>query len=86
MNMGLIKQLIEDPRLITRCLAERLGCSHIPMETHLYELGKMWKHGVWMSHELSLLQLQHRVDACMELSTFHRNYQWLRNLITGDEK
>jgi hypothetical protein len=22
----------------------------------------------------------------MELMTFHRNYQWLHNLITGDEK
>jgi hypothetical protein len=22
----------------------------------------------------------------MELMTSHRNYQWLRNLITGDEK
>ena len=47
MDMDLLKRLIEeDPRLTIRCLAERLGCSHIAMETHLYELDKTWKHGV----------------------------------------
>jgi len=75
-NMDVLKQLIEvDPRLTTRCLAERLGCSHITVETHLHELGKRWKYGVWIPHDLSPYQLQHRVDACMELITYHRNYQ-----------
>ena len=37
-DMDLLKEFIEqDPRLTTRCLAERLGCSHIPIETHLHE-------------------------------------------------
>lgn len=86
-DIDLLKQLIEqDPRLTTRCLAERLACSHSAVETHLHELGKTWKCGVWVPHELSPLQLQYRVDACMELLTSHRNYQWLNNLITGDEK
>ncbi|CAF2106043.1 unnamed protein product [Rotaria magnacalcarata] len=86
-DMDLLKQLIEqDPRLTSRCLAERLGCSHITVETHLNELGKTWKYGVWIPHELSPIQLQQRVDACMELITSHRNYQWLHNLIAGDEK
>ena len=86
-DMDVLKQLIEkDPRLTTRCLEERLGCSHITVETHLGELGKTWKYGVWIPHELSPHQFQHRVDPCMELMTSHRNYQWLHNLITGDEK
>ncbi|CAF1352684.1 unnamed protein product [Rotaria magnacalcarata] len=86
-DMDLLKQLIEqDPHLTTRCLAERLGCSHITVETHLHELDKTWKYGVWIPHELSPIQLQQRVDACVELRTSHRNYQWLHNLITGDEK
>ena len=43
-DMDLLKKLIEqDPRLTTRCLAERLGCSHIAIETHLHELGKTWE-------------------------------------------
>ena len=41
---------------------------------------------VWIPHELSSHQLQERVDACMDLITSHRNYQWLSNRITGDEK
>jgi hypothetical protein len=56
------------------------------VEKHLNELGKTWEYGVWIPHELSPHQLQHRVDACMDLMTSHRNYQWLRNLIIGDEK
>ena len=37
-DMDVLQQLIEeDPRLTTRCLAERLGCSHITVETHLDE-------------------------------------------------
>ena len=92
-----LKQLIEqDPRLTSRCLAEQLGCSHTAIEKRLSELGKTWRYGVWIlhqlsphqlsPHQLSPHQLQYRVDACMDLITSHRNYQWLRNLITGDEK
>ena len=82
-----LKELIEDdPRLTTRCLAEHLGCSHVTVATHLHELGKTCKYGVWIPHDLSPHQLQHRVDACMELMTSHGNYRWLNNLITGDEK
>jgi hypothetical protein len=37
-DIDVLKQLIEeDPRLTTRCLAERLGCSHTIVETHLGE-------------------------------------------------
>ena len=87
MDVDVLKQLIEeDPRLTTLCLAERLECSHTTVETHLSELGKTWKYGVWIPHELSPPQLQLRVDTCMALVTSHRNYQWLHNLITGDEK
>ena len=56
------------------------------METHLRELGKTWKYGVWIPHELSSHQLQLRVDTCMALMTSHCNNQWLHNLITCDEK
>ena len=80
-DMDLLKKLIErDPRLTTRCLAESLGCSHIAIETHLHELGKMWKYGVWIPHELSPLQLQQRVDACMELRPPLKNLFWSRKV------
>ena len=75
-DIDVLKQLIEeDPRLTTRCLAEPLGCSHTTVETHLSELGKMWKYGVWIPHELPPHQFQLRVDTCMTLMMSHRNYQ-----------
>jgi biotin operon repressor len=69
-NVDLLKQLIkQDPRLTSWCLAEQLGCSHTAVEKHLNELGKTWRHGVWIPHELSPHQLQYRVDASMDLMT-----------------
>jgi histone-lysine N-methyltransferase SETMAR len=86
-DLDRLKQFIEDdPRLTKRCLAEQLGYSHTTVETHLNELGKTWKYGVWIPHELSAHQLQYRLDVCMDLLTSHRNYEWLPNRITGDEK
>ncbi len=47
MDIDVLKPLIEeDPRLTTRCLAERHGCSHTTVKRHLVELGKTWKYGV----------------------------------------
>jgi transposase len=68
LDVNLLKQLIEeDPRLTLQCLAEQLGCSYTAVEKHLNELGKTWKCGVWIPHELSPHQVQYRVDACMYL-------------------
>ncbi|CAF1185619.1 unnamed protein product [Rotaria magnacalcarata] len=76
LDVYLLKQLTEeDPRLTLRCLAEQLGCSHTVVEKHLNELDKPWKYGVWIFHELSQHQLQHRADVCMDLMISHRNYQ-----------
>ena len=73
--MDTLKQLTEqDPRLTTRCLAEQLGWVDATVETHLKELGKTRKYGVWIPHESSPRQLQLRVNACMVLMTSHRNY------------
>jgi transposase len=47
LDVDLLTQLIEeDPRLTLRCLAKQLGCSPTTVETHLGELGKMWRYGV----------------------------------------
>ena len=86
-DIELLKELIEEePRSTLYSLAEQLGCSHVTVERHLHALGKRWKNGIWIPHELSAIQLKTRVDACMQLLTFRCTYQWLGNLITGDEK
>lgn len=87
LDIDKLKALIEeDPRLTTRCLAERLGCSHTTIENHLSNLGKTCKYGLWIPHELTSGQLNRRVDTCLELLSAHRNFEWLTNLVTGDEK
>jgi len=86
-DVGHLEELVEsEPRLSSRCLAESLGCSHVAVELHLMELGKVWKYGVWIPHELTPHQLQVRIGICMCLLTSHRNFRWLYNLVTGDEK
>ncbi|CAF4418399.1 unnamed protein product [Rotaria socialis] len=75
-DLDRLKQLIEDdPRLTTRCLAEKLGCSHTTVETYLNKLGKTWKYGVWIPHKLSAHQLQYRIDIYLDLLTSHRHYE-----------
>jgi [histone H3]-lysine36 N-dimethyltransferase SETMAR len=82
-----LRTLIEqNPRLSLHELGEELGCSHTTVARHLHELGKTWKWGLWIPHELTTSQLRARVEACMNLATFKRNTQWLRNVVTGDEK
>lgn len=76
----------EEPRSTTRQLAEQLNCSHVVVEKHLHEMGKIWKYGTWIPHELNPDQMERRVDACMQLLTFRRNFEWLRDMVTGDEK
>ena len=80
-DLDLLKQLIEqDPRLTTRCLAEQLECSYTTVQKHLGDLGKTWKYGVWIPHELSPYQLQSRADVCVNHT---RRRQWLGSGETG---
>jgi hypothetical protein len=59
-DIDLFEHLIkQDSRLTTRCSVEQLECPHTTIESHLAALGKSWKYGVWILHELSLYQLQH---------------------------
>ena len=87
LDVELLKQIIEeDLRMTSRDLARQLGCSYTAVEKYLNELDETWRYEVWIPNELSTHQLQYRVNVSMGLMTSHRNYQWLRNLITGDEK
>ena len=87
MDVDLLKQLTEeDPQLVTWNSVELLRCSHTAIERHLNELDKTCRYGICIPHELSSHQLRHSLDTCMGLMTSHRNYEWLRTLITGDEK
>ena len=82
-----LKQAIEsDPRLTTRNVASTLGYSHRTVLYHFQRLRLVSKLGEWMPHDLTTSQLGKRVEVCQELLSLHRNFNWLDNLITGDEK
>lgn len=86
-DLDALKALIEeDPRQSLRSLAAELGCSHMTIERQLVGLGKTWKCGYWVPHELTQQQFKDRVDACLELLSSHRTLDWMTNIVTGDEK
>lgn len=76
----------EEPRSSLDELADRLECSRSTVEIHLHRLGKSWRYGRWNPHELNSDLRRRRIDVCMELVSAHRNYEWLSNIVTGDEK
>ena len=87
LNLSKLKKLIEsDPRTTLRILANTFGCHHSTIEYHLKQLGFHPKLDVWVPHELSIYQLNQRVDICINLLSFKRKFNWLDHLITGDEK
>ncbi len=42
-----------DPPQTRQELAAQLDCSHVTMKHHLHVLGKVYKYGSWVPHELS---------------------------------
>ncbi|CAD5216884.1 unnamed protein product [Bursaphelenchus xylophilus] len=82
-----LKAMIEsDPKLTSRELEELLGVSHSAILDHLHRLGKVWKYGQYVPHELSEWQLMVRANCCAQLLSYHRTLNWVTNIVTGDEK
>ncbi|EYC00698.1 hypothetical protein Y032_0113g356 [Ancylostoma ceylanicum] len=80
----LLELIEEDPRHDTRELAEELQRHHNTVAVHLRSIGKKWRYGAWIPHDLSGRQLRVRRDACMNFLTFRRTFAWLEYLVTGD--
>lgn len=86
-NLDELKQTIEsDPSLTTRAVASKLGCSHKAILYHFNKFRLVSKLGDWDPHDLTPNQLKKRHDVCKQLLSLRRNTEWLRYLITGDEK
>lgn len=75
-----------DPYLTTRELAQRFGCSHVTIQNHLQEIGKVHKLGRWVPHRLSAdHKMQRLVVASSLLSMCKRGGFW-DSILTNDEK
>ena len=48
-------------------LAEKLGITQQAISEKLRALGKIQKHGRWVTHELTQEQHEKRVDTCLSL-------------------
>jgi len=82
-----LRNLVEsDPRQTTRSMANTLGCSHAAIEKHLHSMGKVLKIGSWVPHQLSQKDLDRRAEACTILLSKSRRFDWLDQVVTGDEK
>jgi histone-lysine N-methyltransferase SETMAR len=87
LNINELRRLIEiDPRQTTRELGARLGCVHSTIAYHLHQMGKVLKLGCWIPHELTQDNIDRRIDTCHSLLLRSRRFDWLRDIIPGDEK
>ena len=75
-----------DPRQTSRCLASTLVCCQYTIDYHLTQLGYRSMLGYLTSHDLTPHLRNQRMEICSNLLTKERHFEWLNNLITGDEK
>lgn len=75
-----------EPRMSSREIALHLGCSHTTVQNILHNLGKVWKLGNWLPHELTEAQKLQRVVICSSLLSRHNHESFLNRIVAGDEK
>lgn len=86
-NVDELRRLVEsDSRQTTRCLAFSLGCTHGTVERLLHSIGKVNKYGSWVPHHLTQRDLDLRAETCTLLLSKSRHFEWLDQVVTGDEK
>lgn len=87
LNLDALQVLVRNnPRLSTREMASDLGVDHATINRHLKDLGFVPKLGTWVPHLLSAIQREQRISICNSLLLRRRNTEWLKQIVTGDEK
>ncbi|GFX79186.1 mariner transposase [Trichonephila clavipes] len=86
-QLKLIKALVDaNRRITTREIGLRLNFSNSTVYDHLKGLGLSSELDVLVRHVLTERNLCHRIDVCDSLLKRHKNYPFLKRIITGDEK
>jgi histone-lysine N-methyltransferase SETMAR len=75
-----------EPQATSREIAEKLGCSRTAVENHLQKMGKVYKFGMWVHHELTEKILTQRMAICSSLLSRFACEPFLDRIVTGDEK
>ena len=76
----------ENSRYSSRDLAILFGVSHNAICEHLVAIGKSYRSGEWVPHELTNQQMANRVWICDHLLKRLKNEPFLERIVTGDEK
>lgn len=82
-----LKRLVEsDPRQSIRDIAKNIKCSIDTIRRQLHQIGKVWKCGIWVPHQLSVSNLNQRMSIATSLLSRQKFEPFLDRVITGDEK
>lgn len=86
-DFGALLDLVKsDPRLTTREMASMLGRCQKSVSLHLAKLGYVQKVGSWIPRQLTDDQKSKRVQACANLLSLKSDHEWIKQIVTGDEK
>lgn len=67
-------------------MATKLGCSHDTVHRHLVKLDLIQKLGKWLPHRLTDDQKWQRMTICSSLLSRKSDKEWIKQIVTGDEK
>ena len=86
-NSKLLRKEVEtNSKMSERTLASTVGCSQSSISRTLKSLGKVQKLGAKVPHRLTDFDRQRRVTACTSLLHHHRTTDWIKSILTSDEK
>lgn len=79
-------QLEQNPGLNSVMLGEKLGISDQAVRNHLMQMGRIYKLGKWLPHNLREQQKMLRMSTCLSLLQRFSRCDFLNCIVTGDEK
>lgn len=85
-NTDLQELLDEDSTRTQSELAELLQVHQTTISERLHAMGKIWKEGKWVPHQLNERQQEKRKNISEMLLARHERKSFLYRIVTGDEK
>ena len=67
-------------------MKNELGADHTTIDRRLKDLGYVQKIGAWIPYQLTESQKEQRVTICNNLLLRRCSTEWLKHIMTGDEK
>ena len=85
--MDAVQELVRsNPHLSINEMTNELGADHTTINHRLKDLGYAQKIGAWIPHQLTESHKERRATICNNLLLRWCNTEWLKHIVTGDEK